>query len=988
MEVIKLFLKTISKRMFLMFKKSYKFHTYYIMNNINIQKMKLYVLQKRYYESCNSVRKVQDHIDFLFRYNFIEYLERNTVLSNLFEISKSINSKYNEYINDEIENNEESDSNDLIESFTNDEIVYNSLDNLDEYFKNNNKINIVDISEKPLEEFNNSINSIIEKYGYGSLIDTLKTYVGDVKFNLINGTDLKFLQDLNFLTYSVSIEQIKVGENKIDFGKNNFKIEVPESFKKNDQLELTRFLFLKINDVNVVKIGIVFKNDLVNISLKSSQINFEFLYNKKNKIIDELEKNKTQIDGKFLKQFIRYDYLGNIFSMTFSEYKEHILNQYFKYLEIINLSVLNLMKEFLSKSSSLKTMYSIIFLLLLGDEENSDIAGILLGLLKEKKNISKSIYNLFFDNLGFYLQMKLKKSSSSLKDQINKIKSTNLEDVDYSKQLVTNKSIPDKVKSLTMEKIEEMKSFNNEYFKQLTFVKNIINYPWPSIGEDIFFKNLNNDEDKAQDYIKLVEKKLKESSYGHDEAKKSLLQIIGKWISNPNSQGTSFGLVGPPGVGKTLLAKSVSKALDIPFAQITLGGQNDGEILHGHGYTYSGSQPGMIVRKMVEMGKSRCILYFDELDKACSKHGQVNEITSILIHLTDPNMNKTFQDRFFQGIDFPLDKVIMIFSYNDSSLVDPILLDRIKEINITPYTINDKLEIIRNFTLPELQKNIGLEDVNIKITNDIIEYIVENYTLEAGVREIKRKIEEILLNLNLDKIYKKGLFSKNRKTISLGKDLIKKILKTPIDDNISVHPNPEVGIINGLYATNSGNGGIIPIQIFPNVSGSSDKFDFKLTGKQGDVMKESVKCSYTAATQYIYRNLDKYSNIKDINEYLANRFKYGFHIHAPSTSTPKDGPSAGCAFTSAFISRILDKKIRNDVAMTGEVELTGKITKIGGLNYKLIGAKRAGVKLVYVPLENKKDLDEIKEKYSKLVDNSFKVETFEYIDEIVDKILV
>ena len=217
MEVIKLFLKTISKRMFLMFKKSYKFHTYYIMNNINIQKMKLYVLQKRYYESCNSVRKVQDHIDFLFRYNFIEYLERNTVLSNLFEISKSINSKYNEYINDEIENNEESDSNDLIESFTNDEIVYNSLDNLDEYFKNNNKINIVDISEKPLEEFNNSINSIIEKYGYGGLIDTLKTYVGDVKFNLINGTDLKFLQDLNFLTYSVSIEQIKVGENKIDF---------------------------------------------------------------------------------------------------------------------------------------------------------------------------------------------------------------------------------------------------------------------------------------------------------------------------------------------------------------------------------------------------------------------------------------------------------------------------------------------------------------------------------------------------------------------------------------------------------------------------------------------------------------------------------------------------------------------------------------------------------------------------------------------------
>ena len=153
-------------------------------------------------------------------------------------------------------------------------------------------------------------------------------------------------------------------------------------------------------------------------------------------------------------------------------------------------------------------------------------------------------------------------------------------------------------------------------------------------------------------------------------------------------------------------------------------------------------------------------------------------------------------------------------------------------------------------------------------------------------------------------------------------------------------------------------------------------------------MKESVNCSYTAATQYILRNLDKYKNIKDIGKYIDDNFKHGFHIHAPSTSTPKDGPSAGCAFTSAFISRILGKKIKNTVAMTGEIELTGRITKIGGLNYKLIGAKRAGVKLVYVPFENKKDLDEIKEKYSKLIDNNFKVETFEYIDEIIGKIMV
>ena len=248
-------------------------------------------------------------------------------------------------------------------------------------------------------------------------------------------------------------------------------------------------------------------------------------------------------------------------------------------------------------------------------------------------------------------------------------------------------------------------------------------------------------------------------------------------------------------------------------------------------------------------------------------------------------------------------------------------------------------------------------------------------------------MEDILLSLNLDRICKKGLFSKNRKTLRLTENIIKNTLKTPIEDNTLIHSEPEIGIISGLYATSSGNGGIIPIQIFNNASSSTDEFELKLTGKQGDVMKESVNCSYTAATQYIMKNSDKY-NIYDINEYLNKNFKYGFHIHAPSTSTPKDGPSAGCAFTSAFISRILGKKIRNDIAMTGEVELTGKITKIGGLNFKLIGAKRAGVKQVYVPLENKKDLDDFKKKYTKLIDNNFNVDTFEYIGEIIDKILI
>ena len=218
--------------------------------------------------------------------------------------------------------------------------------------------------------------------------------------------------------------------------------------------------------------------------------------------------------------------------------------------------------------------------------------------------------------------------------------------------------------------------------------------------------------------------------------------------------------------------------------------------------------------------------------------------------------------------------------------------------------------------------------------------------------------------------------------------MINKILEKPNVDITKIHLNPEVGIINGMYATSNGDGGIIPIQIFSNYSSSKNAYEIKLTGKQGEVMRESVHCSLTAAINYIRTNLNKYEYIKDLDKYLLENFKFGFHIHAPSTSTPKDGPSAGCAFTSAFISRILGKKIRNDIAMTGEIELTGRITKIGGLNFKLIGAKKAGVKLVFVPKENEKDLDEIKEKQPKLFDDTFEVKLVEYINELIDEILI
>jgi ATP-dependent Lon protease len=375
---------------------------------------------------------------------------------------------------------------------------------------------------------------------------------------------------------------------------------------------------------------------------------------------------------------------------------------------------------------------------------------------------------------------------------------------------------------------------------------------------------------------------------------------------------------------------------------------------------------------MVDMAKDRCILYFDELDKTASKHGGTNEISNILIHLTDPNMNKSFQDRFFQGIDFPLDKVIMIFSYNDAEKIDPVLLDRITQIKIKPYTISDKISIIKNFVIPELKININID---LNFDDDIIEYIIENYTNEAGIRDIKRKIEKIFMTLNLENLTNNIDLTNYKLDI----DNVRKILLKPKKDINKIHDKPEIGIINGLYATTCGDGGIIPIQIFNNFT--SKDFEIKLTGKQGDVMKESIQCSLTCALNYLSTKIDNF------DYYYKTNFKNGFHIHTPSTATPKDGPSAGCAFTCAFISRILNKPINNEIGITGEIELTGKITKIGGLNFKLIGAKKAGIKIVYIPKENKEDLDEIIEKDTKLIDDNFKVYPVEYLSEFINEIL-
>ena len=503
----------------------------------------------------------------------------------------------------------------------------------------------------PLNSIKNNIIELVNEVGFNNLCNTLKLFTNT---NYLENIKNEINEKINF--YNDIFVPVKAFRKTLDENMNNSVISIGKTDEKykNDYLEkvfrITLLIDENTNDYLILD-GFI-KNDNINIYIKSSQICNKNLYRKKKCITDMLNQKKV-INKKFKKNYLKNMLLSELIIYDEDEFCDLVNKYYNQYMELSNKSFMNIMKEFIGKSSSIKSMYDTIRLLLMGTDENENVASLLYGLTKEKKIGSFIISDIIYNNLNYNSQLKIKKANANLKEEMEKIKSLTIEDIDYKKQILSLSKMPLAVKSLALEKAEEMKSSNNEYYKQLTYVKCLIKYPWTSEADDLFYKNLKEDEEEAKNYINNVENKLFNLSYGHKEVKKSLLQLIGKWISNPSSSGGSIALVGPPGVGKTLLAKSVGSALGIPFAQITLGGQNDGELLHGHGYTYSGSQPGMIVRKMIETGQSRCILYFDELDKACSKHGTTNEIMSILIHLTDPNMNKSFQDRFFKVLIFP-----------------------------------------------------------------------------------------------------------------------------------------------------------------------------------------------------------------------------------------------------------------------------------------------------------------------------------------------
>lgn len=582
---------------------------------------------------------------------------------------------------------------------------------------------------------------------------------------------------------------------------------------------------------------------------------------------------------------------------------------------------------------------------------NKRLLLVLASMQKEKaiNEIENSINNRVKKSIDenqkeFYLREKLKAIKEELGDAPN-----GEDEVERFRSMIKDNPYPQNVKDKLTEELaryEMMPSTSPEANVVRTYLDWMTKLPWFEMTED------------NQDITK-VEEILDEDHFGLKKPKERIVEQLAVKQMTQSLKAPIICLVGPPGVGKTSISKSIARALDRKFVKISLGGVTDESEIRGHRRTYLGSMPGRIIQGMKKAGVMNPVFLLDEIDKMASDYK--GDPTSAMLEVLDPEQNSMFSDNYIEE-PYDLSQVLFIATANDLGGIPEPLRDRLEIIELSSYTEQEKLMIAKDHLIKKELKNHGLTDEQLTITDDALMYIIRHYTREAGVRQLERLIAAICRKSVL-KILKK---TTDHVAVEVN-DLEELLGKAPFD-HTKKQPKPQVGVVTGLAWTQFG-GDILPIEV--NHFKGSGKFI--VTGQLGDVMKESA----SIALDYLKAHADKYS-LKDIDF-----DKQDIHIHVPEGAVKKDGPSAGVTLTTAIYSAFTQKPVRDDVAMTGEVTLTGNVLPIGGLKEKSISAHRSGIHTIIIPKDNAKDIDDIPES----VRNDLTIITADHIDTVLENAL-
>ncbi len=581
----------------------------------------------------------------------------------------------------------------------------------------------------------------------------------------------------------------------------------------------------------------------------------------------------------------------------------------------------------------------------------------LIKLIVAEKEISK-----LEEKLHTRVKSQIEKTQKEyyLTEQMKAIQKELRQKDDFAKEIeslqskIKESKMPKEVEEVALkelQRLEKMMPFSPEATVVRTYLDWLITLPWSV---------------KTQDSIDIHKSKqlLDEDHYGLEKVKDRILEYLAVLKRVKKIKGPILCFVGPPGVGKTSIAKSIARALNRNFVSVSLGGVRDESEIRGHRRTYIGSLPGRIIQSIRKAKSKNPVFLLDEIDKMGSDWR--GDPSAALLEVLDPEQNYRFSDHYLD-VEFDLSDVMFICTANTTYSISPTLLDRLEIIQFSGYTWEEKLQIAKKYLIPEQIKNHGLKETEIEISDEAVKEVIDVYTKEAGVRNLKRELANIARKAMKEIVLKEENGKKNSVKLTITKDNLHKYLGIPKFVKEKVSPN-NVGVVTGLAWTEYG-GETLTIEV-AMYKGSGKLI---LTGKLGEVMKESAQ----TALSYVKSIAKK---LKINNEIFKES---DFHIHIPEGAIPKDGPSAGVALTTALASIVTGKKVKSGVAMTGELTLQGRVLPIGGLKEKLIAAYRDEIEVVFFPKKNEKDLEEVPQYVKKKI----KLVPVENVNEILMKVL-